>query len=81
MPTLIKEYVVAMSLTTLYESFWLDASFTKDFMTGEMKEMNVKVSEWKQDGATTQFNRVVDSEHHPKYAFPGFHSLAGVSKL
>ena len=77
MSTLIKEYELAMSLTTLYEHFWLDASFTKDFMANEMKELNVKVSEWKQDG--DQFNREVDSEHHPKYACPGFHSLAGVT--
>ena len=44
-----------------------------------MKELNVKVSEWKQGDNNTQITREVDSEHHPKYAFPGFHSLAGVS--
>ena len=80
MSTLIKEFDLPISLNILYEKFWLNDSFTHEFMTDEMKEMNVSVTEWKQPNESTQLCREVDSMHQLKFAFPGFSALAGVSK-
>ena len=80
MSTLIKEFDLPISLNILYEKFWLNDSFTHKFMSDEMKEMNVTVTEWKQQDGSTQLCREVDSMHQLKFAFPGFSALAGVSK-
>lgn len=85
---LLKEFFVDVDLETFYNVFWLNSQWYKDFLTNQLKDIEIQVSDWENTpvditGANDTFSvslkRKVRSLHPAKMSFPGLPSHAEVS--
>ena len=79
-PTLLKEFTLDISIEDFLNLFWVDSSFTYDFLTERLNDIDVTISEWEAlSSDTPNINgkrRQIISFHPSKISFPGLPSHA-----
>ena len=91
---LLKEFFINVDIETFYNVFWLNSQWYKDFLTNQLKDIEIQISDWEKvssESTTTTSNsndsfpvslkRKVRSLHPAKMNFPGLASHAEVSVL
>ena len=91
---LLKEFFIDVDIETFYNVFWLNSQWYKDFLTNQLKDIEIQISDWEKassestttsnhpnDSFPVSLKRRVRSKHPSKMAFPGLPSHAEVSVL
>lgn len=85
---LLKEFFVDVDLQTFYDTFWLNSEWYKEFLTNQLKDIEIQISDWDKvpidinsanDTFPISMKRKVRSLHPAKMSFPGLPSHAEVS--
>lgn len=84
-PTLLKEFILGIAIEDFLNLFWIDSSFTYDFLTEQLNDIDVTISEWEILLSDTPNisgkRRQIVSFHPSKISFPGLPSHAESIKL
>ena len=89
---LLKEFFIDVDLDTFYTVFWLNPQWYKDFLTNQLKDIEIQISDWEKapfesstttatDSFPVSLKRKVRSLHPAKMSFPGLPSHAEVMRF